>query len=1769
MPKAQEIGKFIYIEPNNLNTDKPSNAIPQPYEDYSMAVDLQVEIPSRDSCGDPSFKKILYFSSDNGTISFFGGSGGGDGKQGYLTTNYTDVSATNVGKGNKECLGINSINITYDSWFFPTVTINFVDVRGASLMMPQEYAYRTEVSNGSKDISQLSGGSFFKALFSFPYPLFKLTVKGFYGRAAVYNLAVRDFKANFNSNTGNFECVVQFIGYMFGVYTDIPMTYLAVAPYIGRTIDSKYGSSWTTSKFVYHAEDKNGKEMPTTQMMTYPEFKLAIKTANMQLDKIVASTQTALDINEVLKKRTALTQIKDAFIGLGLTKINSDQHIYYRLGKEKDADFAKRVIELKQRVDTYCDANYSENDSGSLKRTLKPLFDLIVNEGNDKYIISMWKSNVGGLEEPVTTKENTKSENVINSLGRKNFDYFKGKKSKQFDDDLRSYANTHKGIKSEICAVAFALCTDFVDYLEKQDKEYERKNRNFDIELNKEKLKILGDLLGFQPSIKNIFDMTFAHMETFIKEYYNVLNEIRDDMEHKRRNPGTFGISDEKQTDFRLFGPDNPSNSTKPSEKQVPPFPLFVEEVIENDGTKINRLVGPWEFSKANMNMPEMKLVIKLLNASKFYSEEAKKVNEELEKAREAQDSTLPSVDNLIPVTLYDFFNNDFNPYQCVQFIGNKDTDRTNQIILIFFLRWYYFTKTFKIDTNDNKYFKYFAQMEAFNLKRALSKITENIRKTLLEGDVSNLVTSGTDLWNIGGKKTLFKTNATNIEYNWIEKDGKQYLPVGEFNINTIKTDIARGVINTSNKYVVFSGGTFDPISNVSNFRIDSNGKYFEQLISEIKNADDGDGKVKDKFLKDLDEGSIFTTSKKKGEEAYINNGQVFTTGEKTAVNKNVYAAGSVSAGIAQTNTVLTSTKNQTYTVRDIINDNVPSDELDNLRVVGDGTYVNGDYNKSVFFDDLFNLQQSNLSKAYLFVMSLPLRTKIFDDGKHIINNGTVLKSILLREGAYWWRHDYNGEPVTILTQKYKLPLKTDWFITKKDSTFNYLPKDSTEKYLPFIDYISTNGRKEAIKRYFINWAETEFEKILYYVNKYPNVYKDDADYKRLIMETLSDFETVVDEAPLIVSNGKKDHTIELGRTKLPDFYYAFTKFKEILKGIYKAEDDLAVLETENNMADGTDIVNDKEIMLSTYMVLKSLYDKWFCGMDQTTWFLESENSDFKNFKYIDSYYNNIGHKLIPNIDNTLSLVDKYMPAGSINDIQDSTQYAILSVHQFLSENCEKIGVYFKSLPLMYGLDPTDKDKIEDMFDAIPFSKYTNGGGINDGQTYLCMYTYKPSEHLDIRDDAGQYDWTDDSFDIADISGNRSNTLPTPLYEVGKNTIPAFGVTYAAQNQSYFKSIGVSMDNPMQTEASIATTMMLASKSDESPREMTLYGQDLYRIYSNYSYTCNVEMMGNSQIVPMMYFQLNNIPMFRGAYMITKVEHSIRAGDMTTKFTGVRQNKNAMPLVIGAAILFDSTGSPNIDGGRTEGSTNYSTEGYANVSWKTPESVKNLDTLSTYTLEKPLICLTPAHGPNTQKSREWAWSSQLIDKYIIPTLKSLGYGQQIRRCNIDGANTSSGGYSGSEVRAMIKKHGSNNVISYVPHWNGGGGTYFAAFKNKKGLYTRPGSDEFCKICVKQADIIKKSVERGSYGNTLPEGMMDGASNVYNLFDKNTDWASSLDCDCVLTENWFADYAPKGETGWQGAKWLESVEGFQVISDMAVQSIVSFIRERTKHPEWYQ
>ena len=132
--ELKNTGRVQYIEPTNLFEQREgsySDGINYPYEDYCMAVELTIENSNRYSCGFGKYngetsKKI--FSTKNGSISFLGGSKGYEGEDSYLTINYTDISMISPENNTSECLGIESISISYNSWFYPQVVIKFVDV---------------------------------------------------------------------------------------------------------------------------------------------------------------------------------------------------------------------------------------------------------------------------------------------------------------------------------------------------------------------------------------------------------------------------------------------------------------------------------------------------------------------------------------------------------------------------------------------------------------------------------------------------------------------------------------------------------------------------------------------------------------------------------------------------------------------------------------------------------------------------------------------------------------------------------------------------------------------------------------------------------------------------------------------------------------------------------------------------------------------------------------------------------------------------------------------------------------------------------------------------------------------------------------------------------------------------------------------------------------------------------------------------------------------------------------------------------------------------------------------------------------------------------------------------------------------------------------------------------------------------------------------------------------------------------------------------------
>jgi hypothetical protein len=90
-------------------------------------------------------------------------------------------------------------------------------------------------------------------------------------------------------------------------------------------------------------------------------------------------------------------------------------------------------------------------------------------------------------------------------------------------------------------------------------------------------------------------------------------------------------------------------------------------------------------------------------------------------------------------------------------------------------------------------------------------------------------------------------------------------------------------------------------------------------------------------------------------------------------------------------------------------------------------------------------------------------------------------------------------------------------------------------------------------------------------------------------------------------------------------------------------------------------------------------------------------------------------------------------------------------------------------------------------------------------------------------------------------------------------------------------------------------------------------GQNLYNLYENRSYRATVLGLGNMMIQPTQYFQLENIPMYNGAYIILGVEHNVEPNKMTTSFTGTKILKYPVPRVLQSSSIVGFEGGNTND----------------------------------------------------------------------------------------------------------------------------------------------------------------------------------------------------------------------------------------------------------------
>ena len=111
-------GRICYIEPTTDVGENKGSGYVGPLEDYDIAVDLKIIKGNRYACGvgnQSGESNIMEFSSEKGTINFIGGTNG------YVGTNFTEVSMKDTGGNSDECLGIKEIKIDYNTWTYPQV----------------------------------------------------------------------------------------------------------------------------------------------------------------------------------------------------------------------------------------------------------------------------------------------------------------------------------------------------------------------------------------------------------------------------------------------------------------------------------------------------------------------------------------------------------------------------------------------------------------------------------------------------------------------------------------------------------------------------------------------------------------------------------------------------------------------------------------------------------------------------------------------------------------------------------------------------------------------------------------------------------------------------------------------------------------------------------------------------------------------------------------------------------------------------------------------------------------------------------------------------------------------------------------------------------------------------------------------------------------------------------------------------------------------------------------------------------------------------------------------------------------------------------------------------------------------------------------------------------------------------------------------------------------------------------------------------------------
>ena len=506
-----------------------------------------------------------------------------------------------------------------------------------------------------------------------------------------------------------------------------------------------------------------------------------------------------------------------------------------------------------------------------------------------------------------------------------------------------------------------------------------------------------------------------------------------------------------------------------------------------------------------------------------------------------------------------------------------------------------------------------------------------------------------------------------------------------------------------------------------------------------------------------------------------------------------------------------------------------------------------------------------------------------------------------------------NGNPLSgLLGKEVAHELFTTWQgsvgARAIDNTFAGIPSlNATEDKVPF-----KNQKK-------IKQLQKElFDEYFYAIIPTPRIFALDVFSNDPLNPSYNEKTRSLEPASMPTTWNKGDYVSFLANDK---FITTYTEaFQKELKN-YTIEKRESL--TVDSLDDDISVLNDDDIKLSLYRSFKSICDKWISSTRQKksntpSFFFNITKQDTisevtgsadvplaGHFTYVNRVMGEIGNKAVLDIVNMKKIVDnpKMSLYNLISDLLGENKFDFFPLPSFSNFTSDK-----------------SDEKLKEMF-----TPDTNSITKASGPNFICLYVGGSSRTVDLKPKPGcdkdkvDMGYQNDGFSLSEETEEKPFEFQDPeeplkvdtssrYYAKGRiegKGYTAFRVAYGIENQNMFKSVELDQAEFSETNESLLVIDRLANGGN--PADRTVKGNNLHNLYLTRSYTCTVESLGNMMIQPLQYFELTNIPMFYGTYLITEVKHNVKPHYIGTTFKGVRQPIMTVPVVEDVATAMAMT----------------------------------------------------------------------------------------------------------------------------------------------------------------------------------------------------------------------------------------------------------------------